>query len=77
MAREITEIVLDAIFEKGDGNVPGQQRNFNYVVRYSVIDNETGEMLAIDEYRTLASDSPLDEQAVIDEMTNLIETTGT
>lgn len=75
MPREVTSIELDGIFTKEDN--PNQRREFNYVFKYSAIDTETGAMIATDEYRTIASDVPLNLDVAKDRMTGLIETQQT
>jgi hypothetical protein len=52
---------------------PGQRRNFNYVVRVSTADAETGEPILTNEYRTYATDTPTDAATVIERLTNLLE----
>lgn len=52
---------------------PGQRRAFNYQVRLSAIDPETGELIYNNEYRTIASDRQLSNKTVIDRITELFE----
>jgi len=52
---------------------PGQRRNYNYVVRVSTQDAETGESILTNEYRTYATDRPLSSQTIIERMTSLLE----
>lgn len=52
---------------------PGQRRAFNYQVRLSAIDPNTGELVYSDEYRTVASDRQLSSETVINRITELFE----
>lgn len=52
---------------------PAQRRNFNYVVRVSTADAETGEPLLVNEYRTYATDTATDAETVIERLTSLLE----
>jgi len=52
---------------------PGQRRNYNYVVRVSTIDAETGDPILTNEYRTFATDRALSQETIIERMTNLLE----
>ena len=54
-------------------NAPGQRRNFNYVVRVSTVDAETGEPILTNEYRTYATDRELSSGTVLERMTQLLE----
>ena len=72
MPHEVTSIELDTIFTKSEDN-PNQQREYNYVLRIDTIDPETGAQRFAGEYRTVASDVPLNLDDVKDRMTELIE----
>jgi hypothetical protein len=52
---------------------PGQRRAFNYQVRLSAIDPDTGELVYNNEYRTIASDRELSTQTVLSKITELFE----
>lgn len=52
---------------------PGQRRNYNYVVRLSTTDIDTGEPVMTNEYRTIASDRQLSSQTVLDRIVSLFE----
>lgn len=52
---------------------PGQRRAFNYQVRLSAIDPETGEVVYRNEYRTIASDRQLSTETVLSRITELFE----
>lgn len=75
MAREVISIDLEQIALKEDN--PNQYREFNYIFKYSAIDSETGELIADNEYRTVASDIPLNLDVAKDRITELIETNQT
>ncbi len=75
MPREVTRIDLDSVFTKDDREF--QQREFNYVFSYDAIDSETGATIADNEYRTIASDEPLNLDEAKDKLTELIETEKT
>lgn len=51
----------------------GQRRAFNYVVRLSTSDMDTGEPVMVNEYRTLASDRALSTETVLNRIISLIE----
>lgn len=51
----------------------GQRRAYNYVVRISTTDIDTGEPVMVNEYRTLASDRQLSTETVLSRMIDLIE----
>lgn len=68
---EVTDMEVVEVREKA--NFPGQRRNYNYVVRVSTNDAETGESLLVNEYRTYASNTELSSQVVINRMTKLLE----
>ncbi len=75
MPREVTRIELDSVITKDDREF--QQREFNYVFSYDAIDSETGMTIADNEYRTVASDVPLNLDEAKDKLTELIETEKT
>lgn len=52
---------------------PGQRRNFNYVVRLNTVDVSTGEPVMVNEYRTIASNTELSSQTVLNRITTIIE----
>jgi hypothetical protein len=68
---EVTSMEVVQVREKND--FPGQRRNYNYVVRVSTADVETGEPLMVNEYRTYASDRVVSSETVITRMTEIIE----
>lgn len=71
MPHEVTSINLDSISTKEDN--PQQNREFNYVFKVDTINPETGEQVFAGEYRTIASDVPLNLDEAKDRMTSLIE----
>jgi hypothetical protein len=75
MPREVTNIELAEIRTREDN--PQQHREFNYIFQYSAIDTETGQMIAENEFRTIASDLPLNLDIAKDTLTGLIETAQT
>ena len=75
MARDVTRIDLEEIRTRDDN--PNQVREYNYVFSYDAIDTETGELIADNEYRTVASDIPLTLDAAKDKIVELIETNQT
>lgn len=68
---EVTSMELVQVREKAQ--FPGQRRAFNYVVRVSTNDVETGEPILTNEYRTYATDTATDSQTVIERLTALLE----
>lgn len=68
---EVTSMEVVEVREKAQ--YPGQRRNYNYVVRVSTADVETGEALMVNEYRTYASDRQVSSETVVTRMTELIE----
>lgn len=52
---------------------PGQRRAFNYQVRLSAVDPESGELIYDNEYRTIASDRQLSTETVLQRITELFE----
>jgi hypothetical protein len=75
MPRDVTRIDFEGVFDRSDN--PNQVREFNYVFGYDVMDTETGMMIAEGEYRTVASDVPLNLDVAKDMLTELIETNQT
>lgn len=71
MPHEVVNIVLDSIFTRED-NV-NQQREFNFVFKVDTIHPETGEAQFTGEYRTIASDTPLNLDEAKQMMQDLIE----
>lgn len=68
---EVTSMELVQVREKADA--PGQRRNFNYIVRVSTADAESGEPILVNEYRTYATDTATDAETVIQRLTELLE----
>lgn len=52
---------------------PGQRRTYNYVVRVSTSDADTGEPIMVNEYRTIASNAELSSSSVLNRITSLLE----
>jgi hypothetical protein len=75
MPREVVAIDLAEIRTREDN--PNQVREFNYIFQYSAIDSETGALIAENEFRTIASDIPLNLDVAKDTLTGLIETAQT
>jgi hypothetical protein len=75
MPRDVTTIELVEIRTRDDN--PQQVREFNYIFQYSAIDTETGALIADSEYRTVASDVPLNLDEARAKITDLIETEQT
>jgi hypothetical protein len=53
-----------------------QRRQYNYVVRLSTADLDTGEPVMVNEYRTIASSSPLSTESVLNRIVTLFEEGG-
>jgi hypothetical protein len=69
-----SEVVsMELVEVRNKDQFPGQRRNYNYVVRVSTQDAETGEPLLTNEYRTYASDRALSQEIIIERMVNLLE----
>jgi len=64
---------MEVVEVREKAQYPGQRRNYNYVVRVSTADVETGEALMVNEYRTYASDRQVSSETVVTRMTELIE----
>ena len=69
--QEVTSAEVVEVRVKNETNA--QRRNFNYVVRLNSIDPETNEPIMVNEYRTYATDSPLDTETILRNITDLIE----
>lgn len=68
---EVTSAELVQTRQKQD--YPGQRRNYNYVIRFTATNTDTGEPTYVNEYRTIASDRPLSSETVLERFVNLIE----
>lgn len=71
MPHEVTFIELDSIITREE-NV-NQVREFNFVFKLDTVDPETGEQRFAGEYRTIASDTPLNLDDARQRMVDLIE----
>lgn len=58
---------------RNKADYPGQRRTYNYVIRISTTDADTGEPVMVNEYRTIASNRELSNSAVLSRITALIE----
>lgn len=75
MPRQIVNIELAEVRTRDDN--PQQVREFNYIFQYSAIDTETGQLIADNEYRTVASDVKLNLDEARAKIADLIETEQT
>ncbi len=71
MPHEVSFIELDSILTREDN--PNQIREYNFVFKLDTIDPESGEARFQGEYRTIASDTPLNLDEAKDRMVDLIE----
>lgn len=75
MPQEVISIVFDSLREKS--KYIGQRREFSYVFKLSTVDVDTGDPVLTNEFRTYASDLPLDVRDAQFALTNLIEESPT
>jgi len=69
--QEVTE--AEVVQVRTRDQYEGQRRAFNYVVRVNTIDADTGEPVLVNEYRSVASNSPLSTETVLNRITELLE----
>lgn len=63
----------EVIQTRNKADYPGQRRNYNYVIRFTATNTDTGELTYVNEYRTIANDRPLSNETILQRFIDLIE----
>jgi hypothetical protein len=69
--QEVTQAEVVQIRTRADN--AQQRRQYNYVVRLSTVDVDTGEPVMVNEYRTIASSTSLSTESVLNRIVTLFE----